>query len=59
VCGPAAPVQGSVLIRRRVRTVVKQRDDGTPVERERLQLCVLHSDLIGPQFWDAHADLLA
>jgi len=53
------PVQGSVVLRQRGRAVVKQREDGSSVERERVQLAVLHTDLIGQGFWDERPELLA
>ncbi|KIZ00415.1 tRNA(His) guanylyltransferase [Monoraphidium neglectum] len=50
--------KGSVVVRRRERVVVKHRDDGTPVERERPGLAVLHCDIIGERFWQEHPDIL-
>jgi hypothetical protein len=47
-----------VVVRRRERVVVKHRDDGTPVERERPGLAVLHCDIIGERFWQEHPDIL-
>lgn len=50
--------QGSTVLKRPVRTVVKHRDDGTPVERDRVQEVVLHCDIIGDAFWQEHQQLL-
>lgn len=52
-------MQGSVVIRERTRIVVKHREDGTPVERERLQLQVLYCDVIAQSFWDEHPHVLS
>jgi hypothetical protein len=41
-----------------VRSVVKYRDDGTPVERDRVQEVVLHCDIIGEAFWQEHQQQL-
>ncbi len=38
---------------------VKQRDDGTPVLRERAVVTVLHTDIMGDDFWAARPQLLA
>eukprot|EP00877_Chromochloris_zofingiensis_P006558 jgi/Chrzof1/2155/Cz11g04100.t1 len=51
--------KGSVVIRERTRIVVKHREDGTPVERERLQLQVLYCDVIAQSFWDEHPHVLS
>ncbi|KAI8469703.1 MAG: histidine tRNA 5'-guanylyltransferase [Monoraphidium minutum] len=50
--------KGSVVVRVRDRVVVKHRDDGTPVERERPGVAVLHDDIIGDAFWREHPDIL-
>jgi hypothetical protein len=51
-------VQGSVIIRQRVKHV-KQTADGRSKEKERLEPCVLHCDIIRDHFWQQHAELLA
>lgn len=50
--------KGSVLVRRRERSVVKHRPDGTPVERDRPSVAVLHTDIIGDRFWEDNPDIL-
>eukprot|EP00878_Enallax_costatus_P019291 GHUV01020349.1.p2 GENE.GHUV01020349.1~~GHUV01020349.1.p2 ORF type:complete len:208 (+),score=60.50 GHUV01020349.1:810-1433(+) len=50
--------KGSVVIRRPVRKVVKYREDGTAVERDRLEECVLHCDIIGDAFWKQYGPSL-
>lgn len=51
-------LQGSTVLKRPVRAVVKYREDGTPVERDRVQEVVLHCDIIGDAFWQEHQQLL-
>lgn len=46
------------MVRSRRRVVVKTRDDGAAVERERPSIDVLHTDLIGEAFWLEHPDIL-
>lgn len=46
------------MLKRPVRAVVKYREDGTPVERDRVQEVVLHCDIIGDAFWQEHQQLL-
>ncbi|WIA17706.1 hypothetical protein OEZ85_009223 [Tetradesmus obliquus] len=50
--------KGSTVLKRPVRAVVKYREDGTPVERDRVQEVVLHCDIIGDAFWQEHQQLL-
>ncbi|KAI3433781.1 hypothetical protein D9Q98_003586 [Chlorella vulgaris] len=50
--------KGSVVIRQRVKHV-KQTADGRSKEKERLEPCVLHCDIIRDHFWQQHAELLA
>lgn len=47
-----------MVVRRREKVLVKHRDDGTPVERERPTVAVLHVDIIGDSFWQEHPDIL-
>jgi hypothetical protein len=42
----------------RERAVVKTLPDGTPVERERPGVAVLHTDIIKDAFWEEHPDIL-
>ena len=51
-------LQGSVVIRQRVKRQ-KETADGRLVERERLEACVLHCDIIRDDFWRQHPELLA
>lgn len=51
-------LQGSTIIRKQVPRVVKVRDDGTPVERVRLEETVMYCDIIGPEFWHEYGTLL-
>jgi hypothetical protein len=46
------------VLRERERVVVKHREDGTPVERERPVVRVLHTDLVGDAFWEARPEIL-
>ncbi|KAF6263243.1 histidine tRNA 5'-guanylyltransferase [Scenedesmus sp. NREL 46B-D3] len=50
--------KGSTVLGRPVRSVVKYREDGTPVERDRVQEVLLHCDIIGDAFWQQHQQLL-
>jgi hypothetical protein len=52
-------LQGSIIIRQSAKVVVKHKEDGTPVERVRPQLVVLHCDIIGQAFWDDNPQVLA
>ena len=54
-----APVQGSFVLRTKERRVVKQSEDGTPVEREFSAMTVCHEDIISKTFWEQHLELLA
>ncbi len=47
-----------MVIRQPVRYVAKVREDGTPVERERVEPVVLHCDIIRDDFWRAQPELL-
>eukprot|EP00887_Chlorella_sp_A99_P005211 scaffold1.g5211.t1 len=49
--------KGSVVIRTPAR-VAKQRQDGSVVERERLEPAVQHVDIIGDAFWESHPQVL-
>lgn len=51
-------MQGSVVLRQPVRKVVKYRESGTPVERDRLEERVLHCDIIGDTFWKQYGPAL-
>jgi len=51
--------KGSVVIRQREKVVVKHKEDGTPVQRERVAPVVLHVDIIREAFWKEHPELLA
>ncbi|EFN59318.1 hypothetical protein CHLNCDRAFT_19326 [Chlorella variabilis] len=53
-----AVLQGSIVIRQRVMHV-KQTADGGTKEKERLEPCVLHCDIIRDAFWAQHPELLA
>lgn len=46
------------MIRQRVMHV-KQTADGGTKEKERLEPCVLHCDIIRDAFWAQHPELLA
>ena len=50
--------QGSVVVRQRVKHT-KTAADGQQRERERLELCVLHCDIIKDAFWAERPELLA
>lgn len=50
--------QGSVVIRQRVRHT-KTTADGRTKEKERLEVTVLHCDIIRDAFWKEHPQLLA
>lgn len=54
-----APVQGSFVLRTKERRVVKQSEDGTPVERESGTITVCHEDIISKSFWEQRLELLA
>lgn len=51
--------KGSLVIRETVPVVVKQREDGSPVERMKPRERVLYVDIIGQAFWDEHMHVLA
>jgi len=51
-------LQGSVVIRQKV-VVQKPTADGGTKEKERLEPCVLHCDIIRDEFWHQHPELLA
>jgi hypothetical protein len=38
--------------------VAKVREDGAAVERERVEPCALHCDIIRDGFWGEHPELL-
>lgn len=57
-CAALVLLQGSVLIKQPVRVVAKYKEDGTPVERSKVQGVVLHCDIIGDAFWQENAQVL-
>lgn len=52
------PLQGTVIIREKRAQVVKQRADGTPVERQVATPVLVHVDIISDAFWEAHQGIL-
>ena len=50
--------QGSVVFRESQKLVAKESSDGSAVIRERMGPVVLHEDIIGRQFWEAHPKIL-
>ncbi len=48
-----------MLVREKVRVVTKHLPDGTPVEKERVQVVIKHCDIIGQAFWEEHPQILA
>lgn len=55
----AWPLQGSLVLKQSVPTVVKTREDGTPVERIKPVETVLYRDIIQHEFWDEYSHVLA
>jgi hypothetical protein len=55
---PPPPLQGSVVLRQPVKYVAKVRDDGSVVERTRVEAAVVHCDIIRDEFWQQHPELL-
>lgn len=55
---PMLLLQGSVVIRKPVRRVVKYREDGAPVERDKLEELVMYCDIISDAFWEMHGQML-
>jgi len=53
------PLQGSLVVKQSVPTVVKTREDGTPVERIKPVETVLYRDIIQQEFWDDFGHVLA
>ncbi|KAG2497128.1 hypothetical protein HYH03_004719 [Edaphochlamys debaryana] len=51
--------KGSVVVRQKAMVEVKQREDGSPVLRERALPAILHCDIIGDGFWQERPHLLA
>jgi hypothetical protein len=47
------------VVRARERFVARLLDDGTPVERERGCVAVLHTDIIREAFWRERPETLA
>lgn len=47
-----------MVVRTRQPTVVKHREDGTPVVRERLEPAIMHCDIIKDEFWTTHSNIL-
>lgn len=50
--------KGSIVIRNRAKVIVKYKEDGTAVERDRFLIQVMHCDLIRDDFWVQHPDIL-
>ena len=51
-------VQGTVITRHKQAQVVKQKLDGTPVERMVMTPVLSHIDIIADAFWEANVDIL-
>ena len=51
-------MQGSVIVRHKHAQVVKERADGSPVERQVVVPIVEHVDIISDGFWEAHPEIL-
>lgn len=54
----AVVLQGTVIVKKKQAQRIKERADGTPVERMVTVPIVAHVDIIGDAFWEAHADIL-
>ncbi|KAL3133354.1 hypothetical protein ABBQ38_007227 [Trebouxia sp. C0009 RCD-2024] len=50
--------KGTVITRHRQAQVVKERANGTPVERQVSVVVLQHVDIIADSFWDMHPDIL-
>lgn len=57
-CYQSPALQGTVIVRRKQAQVVKERADGTPVERQVSRVVLQHVDIITESFWDMHPDIL-
>lgn len=55
----APSAQGTVIIRQRQAQVVKERADGTPVERQVSTVALQHVDIISDSFWNEHPEVLS
>ncbi|CAL5095988.1 unnamed protein product [Urochloa decumbens] len=55
---PAMFRKGSSVYREKVETTVKIDDYKNPIKRPRLKVTVAHVDIIGPEFWENHQDIL-
>ena len=51
-------MQGTVIVRQKQAQVIKERADGTPVERQVSMVVLHHIDIISDLFWDMHPDVL-
>ncbi len=51
-------LQGTVITRHKQAQVVKQKSDGTPVERMVMTPVLSHIDIIADAFWVANIDIL-
>jgi hypothetical protein len=51
-------LQGTVITRHKQAQVVKQKLDGTPVERMVMTPVLSHIDIIADAFWEANLDIL-
>lgn len=52
-------MQGTVIVRQKQAQVVKERADGTPVERQVSVVVLQHIDIISDSFWDEHPEILS
>ena len=52
-------LQGSVILRTKLKAIEKHLEDGAPMEGEVTTLMVCHDDIISRNFWDQHPELLA
>uniref|UniRef100_A0ACD5T838 Uncharacterized protein n=1 Tax=Avena sativa TaxID=4498 RepID=A0ACD5T838_AVESA len=55
---PAIFRKGSCVYRAKVETKVKSDDHGNPITRTQSVTTVANIDIIGPQFWETHQDIL-
>ena len=51
-------LQGTVIVKKKQAQTIKERADGTPVERMVTVPTIAHVDIIADAFWEAHADIL-
>ena len=52
-------LQGSVVLRTKLKAIEKDLEDGEPMEGEVITLMVCHDDIISSDFWELHPELLA